>query len=83
MSAKVLYLAHEKAGPRRFSGEPPTGFGELGFPLPLRTPGEARAFLQGFTDHPRWIGPDSLSYRDGFALAEKRALNQPQENDDE
>ena len=39
----------------------------------MATPGEARAFQNGYEDHPRWIGPDSASYRAGFMFAEKHA----------
>ena len=39
----------------------------------LATPGEARAFETGYNDHPTYIGPDSASYRAGWALADKHA----------
>ena len=68
---------------QRFLAEPAavTAFGELAptyrpavrFAPMMATPGEARAFTQVYTDHPRWIGPDSASYRAGFAFAEKHA----------
>lgn len=35
------------------------------------TPGDARAFEIGYRDHPRFIGPDSKPYRDGYNLAAK------------
>lgn len=37
------------------------------------TPGEARAASQGYADFPRWIGPDSTSYRIGWLDAERHA----------
>lgn len=49
--ADVLTVAHDKAAPRRFTGEPPTGFGTLNEELPM-TADEIAA--DNHQDYLRW-----------------------------